>query len=214
MENIIILRSIDLIMRPSSFQQQFVNDACVGALLALYLPISTGALHWRQSEDMDMLDMEGSGGDNMTTSTTPTMREPILSPTAIANIICSVLAVVFLTAVLCFLMRSFNANERKTSIRTSRENNRRIDEQIAAAKARAEKRTQQSTSSQVQDNLKEPSEVPIVGAEQRPQDVDLKASNTTTTKASDEVVTIEFRSSGEQLINELTRETVPGSSIS
>lgn len=186
----------------------------VGTLLALCLPILTGAfsdLHSRQSEDVDMSDLEAEGsggGDNMTNSTTPTMREPILSPTAIANIICSVLAVVFLTAVLCFLMRSFTANERKTRIKTSQENNRRIDEQIAAAKARAAKRVQQFISSREQDNLKEPDEAPIVGTEQRPQDADLKQSNTTT-KASGEVVTIQFHSSGDQLSSNLTGEIVP-----
>lgn len=35
-------------------------------------------------------------------------------------------------------MRSFSQNERKTRIKTSLDNNRRIDEQIAAAKAHAE----------------------------------------------------------------------------
>lgn len=176
----------------------------VGALLTLCLPILTGAFSDLHSRHMDIEELEGSGEDNMTNSTTPTMREPILSPTAIANIICSVLAVIFLTAVLCYLMRSFSTKERKTRIRTSLENNRRIDEQIAAAKARAEQRVQQFTSSQAQ----QPVEVPIVGA-----DADLKPSNNTT-KASGEVVTIEFHSSGDQLSSNLSGEIVPTSSNS
>lgn len=105
----------------------------------------------RQLEDSDqthtkMEELEGSGLINQsTTATIPTMSAPILSPSAIANIICSVLAIVFLTIVLCYLMRSFNQGERKTRIKTSLENNRRIDEQIAVAKARAEHRPVQTS---------------------------------------------------------------------
>lgn len=102
----------------------------------------------RQSEGTDSSSMlEEGSGFNQTTTTMPAMSSPILSPSAIANIICSVLAVVFITTILCYLMRSFSENERKTRIKTSLENNRRIDEQIAAAKARAEQqRTTEKTS--------------------------------------------------------------------
>jgi hypothetical protein len=94
----------------------------------------------RQSEEDSDPTLEGSGF-NQSTTTTPEMSSPILSPSAIANIISAVLAVTFLTIVLCYLMRSFNQNERTTRIRTTLDNNKRIDEQIAAAKARAEQQT-------------------------------------------------------------------------
>ena len=105
---------------------------------------------WPRQSDTDSMmedpgDREGSGF-NESTTTMSAMSSPVLSASAIANILCSVGAVVFLTVILCYLMRSFSENERKTRIKTTQENNRRIDDQIAAAKARAEqqqKNTQQ-----------------------------------------------------------------------
>jgi len=69
-------------------------------------------------------------------------REPVLSGDAIANIVCSFAAVVFLTSVLCYISYTFNKKERKTRIRTTLANNKLIDQQIAAARARAEVKAQ------------------------------------------------------------------------
>lgn len=123
--------------------------------------------HPRQSEDTDFME-EGSGGFNQSTTPVPA---PILSPSAIANIISAVLAVVFLTVVLCYLMRSFNQGERKTRIKTALDNNRRIDEQIAAAKARAEQRTAQTHPIQgTREICTDSLEVIATSVEFRPQD--------------------------------------------
>lgn len=127
---------------------------CMLNLLLVSSCLSTGAFSrgWpRQSEDPgtdSMMDLEGegSGFNESTTPIVPAESSPILSASAIANILCSVGAVVFLTVILCYLTRTFSEDERKTRIKNSQENNRRIDEQIAAAKARAErqqKNTQQ-----------------------------------------------------------------------
>lgn len=90
----------------------------------------------------------GSGMDNVSNSTLLTTTPPtttvgsgpgpVLSASAIVNIIFSVLAIVFLTVTLCYLMHSFNKGERNNRIRTALQNNRQIEEQIATAKARAD----------------------------------------------------------------------------
>ncbi len=115
---------------------------------------------------MDLIGEESSGFDNQSTSNatmSTTESAPILSPSAIANIISSVLAVVFLTLLLCYLMRTFNDTGRTTRIRTTLDNNRKIDQQIAAAKTRAEQRAKQT--GQVRgsrENLTSPAEPPEV----------------------------------------------------
>lgn len=101
----------------------------------------------RQSEEDEQIEV-GSGLDMNDTNSTlfpPGAKEPILSASAIANIICSVLAIILLTAVLCYLMRTFNKTERDTRLMTTRENNRRIDRQVAAAKARVEQSIKEAT---------------------------------------------------------------------
>jgi len=138
--------------------------------------------HPRQSELTEEPE-EGSGNNSFTTpgptSTIPSA--PILSPSAIANIISSVLAVVFLTAILCYLVRSYNKNEQKIRIRTSLENNKRIDEQLAAAKARAEQRTKQTNltqgSTDNQTACIDSAEVVITNAECKPQYPDSQPLN-------------------------------------
>lgn len=108
--------------------------------LHLILPLCVEASHDhpRQAEDSSEGE-EGSGLSDNTTNSTPTTPQPppILSGSAIANIICGVLAIAFLTGYLCYLMYSFSKNERKSRVRTALQNNRQIDEQIARAKARA-----------------------------------------------------------------------------
>ena len=97
-------------------------------------PLCTQASYGHPRQESD----GGSGStENVSNSTSSPPAEPILSGGAIANIICGILAVTFLTCYLCFLMYSFNKNEHKSRVRTALENNRRIDEQIAKAKARA-----------------------------------------------------------------------------
>ena len=92
---------------------------------------------------------EGSGLENDSNSTTipsssPTTPSDILSVNAIINILASVVAVVFLTGFLCYTMHTFNRNEHKNRIRTALENNRLIDQQIAASKARAASKNQET----------------------------------------------------------------------
>lgn len=119
----------------------------------------------RQSE---MIEEEGSAEDSNSSIlfTTTTPAAPILSPSAIANIICGVLALAVLTVALCYLMRSFNRDERKMRVRTSLENNRRIDAQVAAAKTRAE----QQKAKQQQTELVQPQGQTAPSIEYKPQD--------------------------------------------
>ena len=111
------------------------------ALLSLSGAASIHSNHLTREaeEDSEIMDM-GSGNSTLS----PEADEPVLSASAIANIICSGLAIIFLSAILCYLVHSFNVNERKMRLRTTKENNRRIDRQIAAAKARAEQRIKEA----------------------------------------------------------------------
>lgn len=111
----------------------------------IFLILPACAHYTRQSEEEDSM-ASGSGlvDENGTNSTTTAPHEPVLTPSAIANIICSVLAILLLTSLLCYLTHTFNNVERKTRIRTALEANRRIDQQIAAAKARAEQRLKEA----------------------------------------------------------------------
>lgn len=91
--------------------------------------------------------MDGGSGvfESVTASPSPTVvtvSAPVLTASAIANIICSVLAVVFLSVLLCYMVHSYNRDHNRTRIRTALANNKLIDQQNAAAKARAEERTQ------------------------------------------------------------------------
>ncbi len=113
--------------------------------LHLILPLCSQASYDypRQADDSpEGEDGSGFSDANISTSsppptTPPPPSGPILSGSAIANIICGVLAVSFLTGYLCYLMYTFSKTERKSRVKTALENNRRIDEQIARAKARA-----------------------------------------------------------------------------
>ena len=75
-----------------------------------------------------------------------TPRPPVLSANAIANIVCTAAALIFLTCVLCYITRTFNTQIHKTRVKTALANNRLIEQQIAAAKARAEQKSQVNSS--------------------------------------------------------------------
>lgn len=136
--------------------------AAISYSLHLILPLCIEASNdlRRQAEDSGQ-DGEGSGLlDNMTNSTSSTTSlptnatttessSPVLSGSAIANIICGALAIIFLTSYLCYLMYTFNQQEHKSRVRTALENNRRIDEQIARAKARAAARQRSQETAEV-----------------------------------------------------------------
>lgn len=115
----------------------------------------------RITRDIDA-DITNNGSSNETTTsttstnstttdpatTTDTPPTPILTPDAIANIILSGVAVVFLTTVLCYLMATFNQVEHSTRVKTALQRNQQIDRQIAAA--RAHQKEQQVLDQEVQ----------------------------------------------------------------
>ena len=93
----------------------------------------------REDTDFDAMDNDTNETTTFsptTETTTTTMPAPILTPNAIANIVLSGVAVIFLTAVLCYLMATFNQVEHRTRVRTSLQRNKLIDRQIAASRAR------------------------------------------------------------------------------
>ena len=119
-------------------------DACssVLKLLLLLAGLNEEVLGWRWSnlvlitrEDHDFEDL-AMNSSNETTTTAPPSSEPILTANAIANIVLSGLAIIFLSSVLCYLMATFNQVEHRTRVRTSLERNKQIDRQIAATRAR------------------------------------------------------------------------------
>ena len=129
----------------------------VHSVILLFLPLCIQASNDYARQEEDSLDgAEGSAmvPENMSNSTTTTSTStpppPILTASAIANIICGALAIAFLTGYLCFLMYSFNQSEHKSRVRTALENNRRIDAQIAKAKARAEAQLRREEAGRVQ----------------------------------------------------------------
>lgn len=139
-----------------------ITVQCIVSLLLLLSPLHTQASHdyARQSEDESLLMDEGSGNGSNSTMAPPTT--PILSPSAIANIISSVVAVVFLTSVLCYLLRSFNQNQHQSRVRTALENNRLIDEQLAKSKALAERKNMEASLLQGSRDTVEASQSPLV----------------------------------------------------
>lgn len=129
-------------------EERFLRTVLQLALnvLALLGQVASAGELPRQPEEDELLVGSGMNDSNSTHPPSgPPADEPVLSASAIANIICSGLAVIFLTAVLCVLLRSFNKGERKARLQTTLENNRRIDRQIAAAKARAAQRVREAT---------------------------------------------------------------------
>lgn len=125
-------------------------------LLFLCLPTTYCASYevFRRKLEEDSVDEEDSSLSSYlsptptptpSTSTTEAPRsEPLLSGNAIANIICSALALIFLTGVLCYTSYSFSKHERHIRVKTALENNKLIDKQLAAAKAKVDHRNQSS----------------------------------------------------------------------
>ena len=114
------------------------------------------AIGWRWTdlirstrEDTDFDSMNNDSNETTTTTFSPTTETttmapptPILTPHAIANIVSSGVAVIFLTVVLCYLMITFNQVEHRTRVRTALQRNKQIDRQIAAARARQQQQQQ------------------------------------------------------------------------
>ena len=75
----------------------------------------------------------------------PSNGEPIITGDAIANIVCSVSAIILLTSLLCYTSYTFSRRERRTRTKTALANNKLIDQQIAAAKANAEQRAKNTS---------------------------------------------------------------------
>ena len=124
----------------------------------LYLPVLLVCLEtvsgwwWtdlvRITRDLDADTANNGTANETTTSTyvTSTTTDPVtttgapptpsLTPDAIANIVLSGVAIVFLTTVLCYLMATFNQMEHRTRVKTALQRNQQIDRQIAAARTR------------------------------------------------------------------------------
>lgn len=104
----------------------------------------------REDTDLDaMNNVSNVSNETITTTFRPTNETttmvsptPILTPDAIANIVLSGVAIIFLTAVLCYLMITFNQVEHRTRVRTALQRNKQIDRQIAAARARQQQQQQ------------------------------------------------------------------------
>ena len=110
----------------------FFSSVGAFCLLLLYFSRVRGQLEGFDDEESSVLFPTPSQ------SPEPSLREPVLTGDAIANIVCSGVAIIFLTGLLCYTSYTFSKKERKTRTRTALENNKLIDKQIAAAKARAE----------------------------------------------------------------------------
>ena len=159
-----------------------VNHYSLLHLLLLLLLYLQSVLGWPWSDllrsareaDFDQDLTNGSNETNSSTTTTadltttsepittttdaPDPPTPILTADAITNIVVSVLAVILLTGLLCYLMITFNQVEHRTRVRTALERNKQIDRQIAASRARQQQkqslREQRVVHTQEQDVLK------------------------------------------------------------
>ena len=131
------------------------------SVLLLHLPATRGFsydLFKRQPEE-DEEDVVVSSllpTPSQSPEATALPREPVLSGDAIANIVCSVAAIIFLTSVLCYISYTFSKKERKTRIRTTLANNKLIDQQIAAARARADVKAQSVHDRPLEDKKTDP----------------------------------------------------------
>lgn len=151
-----------------------VNHHSLLLELSLLLLCLQSVLGWRWSDLLrftrEDFDADLDNVSNETNSTTTTIYStttdpitttgappiPILTTDAIVNIVASVLAVIFLTTVLCYLMITFNQAEHRTRVRTALERNKQIDRQIAASRARQQQKQalQQEQHTRDQDVLK------------------------------------------------------------
>ena len=107
-------------------------------------------------EDIDF--DAGINGSNVSTThetTTVVAPTPILTVDAITNIVLSGVAVMFITAVLCYLMITFNQVEHRARVRTALQRNKQIDRQIAAARARQQQQQQHQYKVDEQEELGE-----------------------------------------------------------
>ena len=97
----------------------------------------------REDTDFDATNNDSNGTNTTTFSpttdgetTTMVPPTPILTADAIANIVLSGVAVIFITAILCYLMITFNQVEHRTRVRTALQRNKQIDRQISVARVR------------------------------------------------------------------------------
>lgn len=75
-----------------------------------------------------------------------TITTPVLTPDAIANIVTTVLAIVFLTCIVCYLIMCYEKKERKDRVRLALEKNRAIEKQMVASKARQSRERERAES--------------------------------------------------------------------
>lgn len=100
---------------------------------------SVASLLPRAADDDYDYDYRDTNMTNSTTEVPPTI-DPILTSEAIANIVVSGTAVIFIIVTLTILFCTFEKGEHKLRIKTSLQRNRQIDLQVAAEKRQRELR--------------------------------------------------------------------------
>lgn len=75
-----------------------------------------------------------------------TITTPVLTPDAIANITTTVLAIILLTSIVCYLLMCYEKKERMDRVRLALEKNRAIEKQMVAAKARQSRERERAES--------------------------------------------------------------------
>lgn len=75
-----------------------------------------------------------------------TITTPILSGEAIANITMTVLAIILLSSLVCYLVMCYEKKERMDRVRLALEKNRAIEKQMVASKARQSRERERADS--------------------------------------------------------------------
>ena len=75
-----------------------------------------------------------------------TITTPVLTPDAIANITTTVLAIILLTSIVCYLLMCYEKKERMDRVRLALEKNRAIEKQMVASKARQSRERERAES--------------------------------------------------------------------
>lgn len=76
-----------------------------------------------------------------------TVTTPVLTADAIANITTTVVAIMILTSIVCYLLMCFEKRERMDRVRLALEKNRAIEKQMVASKARQSRERERTESS-------------------------------------------------------------------
>ena len=80
--------------------------------------------------------LEGMAAATQLAAENSTGTTPVLTPDAIANITTTVVAIILLTSIVCYLLMCYEKKERMDRVRLALEKNRAIEKQMAASKAR------------------------------------------------------------------------------